>query len=100
MESEGTYLSPFVASVNMYVEASEKENILLALSKIESIKEVYEVAGEYDIVSVISTACMEEFHDLLHKQILLIKGIKSTVTTVILKLHEKQFSKKIAKKDI
>jgi DNA-binding Lrp family transcriptional regulator len=86
-EIEGTNLRQFTASVNMFVESAEKENILAALSKIEAIKEVYEVAGEYDIVSVISTSCMEEFRDLLHKQILVLKGVKSTVITVILKLH-------------
>ena len=58
-------MSQFTASVNMFVESAEKENILAALSKIEAIKEVYEVAGEYDIVSVISTSCMEEFRDLI-----------------------------------
>jgi DNA-binding Lrp family transcriptional regulator len=71
----------------LFVDASEKENILLALLKIPAIKEVYEVAGEYDVVSLISTSCMEEFRHILHKQILCIKGVKSTVTTVILKLH-------------
>jgi DNA-binding Lrp family transcriptional regulator len=89
-KSEGTHLNPFVASVNMYVESAEKDNILLALSKIVAVKEVYEVAGEYDIVSVISTSCMEEFHKLLHDEILLIKGMKSTVTTIVLKLHTDQ----------
>jgi DNA-binding Lrp family transcriptional regulator len=71
----------------MFIESAEKENILSALSKIDAIEEIYEVAGEYDIVSVISTSCMEEFRDLLHKQILIIKGVKSTVITVILKLY-------------
>ena len=73
----------------MFVDSAEKDNVLKSLSKIPAIKEVYEVAGEYDIVSIISTSCMEEFHDLLHKQILLLKGVKSTVTTVVLKLHDK-----------
>jgi Transcriptional regulators len=68
----------------MFVNSAEKENVLAELSKIDAIKEVYEVAGEYDIVSVISTSCMEEFRELLHKQILLIKGVKSIVVTVIL----------------
>jgi DNA-binding Lrp family transcriptional regulator len=73
----------------MFVDSAEKENIVEALSRIEEIKEVYEVAGEYDIVSVVSTSCLEEFRELLHKRILHIKGIKSTVITVILNLNEK-----------
>ena len=80
-------MSEFTASVNMFVEAAEKDHIVAALSKIDEIKEVYEVAGEYDIVSVVSTSGLEEFRDLLHKRILHIKGIQSTIVTVILKFH-------------
>jgi DNA-binding Lrp family transcriptional regulator len=86
-------LSEFTASVNMFVESSEKEHVLEELSKIEEIQEVYEVAGEYDVVSIISTSCMEDFREVLHKQILHIKGIKSTIITVVLKLHDKSASK-------
>ena len=82
---EGTQLSHFTASVNMFIEAAEKENILAALSNIDEIQEVYEVAGEYDLVSIVQTPCLEDFQNLLHKQILRIKGIKSTIITVVLK---------------
>ena len=76
-----------------------KKNVLMELSKIKEIKEVYEVTGEYDVVSIISTSCLEDFRELLHKQILRIKGIKSTVVTVI--LHETSGSKtKPLRKDI
>jgi DNA-binding Lrp family transcriptional regulator len=87
--NEGAQLSKFTASVNLYVDSSEKENILAALSDIEGVEEVYDVTGEYDIVSIVSTNCMEDFHELLHKQILHIKGVKSTVVNVILNLHDK-----------
>jgi DNA-binding Lrp family transcriptional regulator len=81
-------LARFLASVNIFVEASEKENIVEALSKVENIEELYEVAGEYDIVSMVSTSCLEEFRDVLHKKIMTIKGIKSTITTIILEPHK------------
>ena len=86
-------MSQFTASVNMFIESTQKENILEKLSKIKEIKEIYEVAGEYDVVSVISTSCMEDFRELLHKQILCIEGIKSTVITVVLKFYEKSLPK-------
>lgn len=86
---EGTQLNHFTASVNMFIEAAEKENILAALSNIDEIQEVYEVAGEYDLVSIVQTPCLEDFRTLLHKQILRIKGIKSTIITVVLKTHDK-----------
>jgi len=81
-------LSRFLASVNIFVEPSEKDNVIASLSKLESLEEIYEVAGEYDIVSLVSTSCLEEFRDVLQKNIMKIKGIKSTITTIILEPHK------------
>ena len=81
-------MARFLASVNIFVEPSEKENIVEALSKLENIEEIYEVAGEYDIVSMVSASCLEEFRDVLQKKIMKIKGVKSTITTVVLEPHK------------
>ena len=74
----------FLASVNIFVESAQKANVLAALSKLKDIEEVYEVTGEYDIVTLVSTSTLEEFRDILQKQIMKIKGVKSTITTIIL----------------
>ncbi len=74
----------FLASVNIFVESTQMDNVLAALSKLKDIEEVYEVAGEYDIVTLVSTSTLEEFRDILQKQIMKIKGVKSTITTIIL----------------
>ncbi|HTY73980.1 MAG TPA: Lrp/AsnC ligand binding domain-containing protein [Candidatus Nanoarchaeia archaeon] len=81
-------MSRFLASVNIFVDQSEKDNVICNLSKIENAEEIYEVAGEYDIVSLISASCLEEFRDVLQKKIMKIKGIKSTITTIILEPHK------------
>ena len=80
----GISLSRFLAAVNIFVEPSEKDNVIANLSKLENLDEIYEVAGEYDIVSMVSTSCLEEFREILQKKIMKIKGIKSTITTIIL----------------
>jgi|SRR5208337_4145091 DNA-binding Lrp family transcriptional regulator len=77
-------LSQFLASVNIFIDQSQKNNVLRELSKLPNAKEVYEVKGEYDIVSFISASSIEEFRDVLQKQVMKIKGVKSTITTVIL----------------
>jgi DNA-binding Lrp family transcriptional regulator len=64
------------------------DNVLAALSKLKDIEEVYEVAGEYDIVTLVSTSTLEEFRDILQKQIMKIKGVKSTISTIILHPHK------------
>ncbi len=76
-----------VASIEIFVESSEKGNVLAALSKLDDLEEVYEVAGECDIISLASTSCIDEFHNLLQK-VSKIKGVKSTITTIFLQLHK------------
>ena len=79
----------FEASVNLFVDPTEKASIIDALSKLENIDEIYEVKGEFDIVSIVSASCLEEFRNVLQKKIMKIKGVKSTITSVVLKSHRK-----------
>jgi len=84
----GISLRRFLASVNIFVDPTQKDNVICSLSKLENAEEIYEVAGEYDIVSLISASSLEEFRDVLQKKIMKIKGIKSTITTIILEPHK------------
>jgi DNA-binding Lrp family transcriptional regulator len=78
----------FLASVNIFAESSQIDNVVMALSKLDNIEEVYEVAGEYDIVTLVATSTLEEFRDILQKKIMKIKGVKSTISTIILQPHK------------
>ena len=77
-------MSRFLASVNIFAETTEISNVVTSLSTLNNIEEVYEVAGEYDIVTLVCTSTLEEFRDILQKQIMKIKGVKSTISTVVL----------------
>jgi DNA-binding Lrp family transcriptional regulator len=81
-------MNRLLASVNIFVEQSQKAKILKALSDLKGIEEVYDVSGEYDIVSIVSASCIEEFRDIMHEKIMKIKGIKSTIITIILEPHK------------
>jgi len=81
-------LSQFLASVNIFIDPSQKNNVLSELSKLQNAKEVYEVVGEYDIVSFISASSLEEFRDILQKRVMKIKGVKSIITSVILSRYK------------
>ena len=81
-------MNRLLASVNIFVEPSQKDYVLIALAKLTNIEEIYEVAGEYDIVSLVSASCLEEFRDVLQKKIMKINGIRSTITTIILHPHK------------
>ena len=77
-------MKKFLASVNIFADMAHIDEVLVALSKLDNIEEVYEVAGEYDIVTLVSAGTLEEFRDILQKQIMKIKGVKSTISTIIL----------------
>ena len=79
----------FEASVNLFIDPTQKAQVINALSRLENIEDIYEVKGEFDIVSTVSTASLEEFRTILHNKILKIKGVKSTVITVVLKTHKR-----------
>ena len=79
----------FEASVNLFVDPTQKAQVIDSLSKLENIEDIYEVKGEFDIVSIVSATSLEEFRTILHNKILKIKGVKSTVITVVLKTHKR-----------
>ncbi len=68
----------------MFIEPLHLDGILSALSRIDGVKDVYEVTGEFDIVSVVSVQDLKKFHDVLKNGIMKIAGVKSTVTSIIL----------------
>jgi DNA-binding Lrp family transcriptional regulator len=78
----------FEASVNLFVDPAQKAQVIDALEKVENIEEIYDVKGEFDIVSIVSASSVEEFHDVLKKKIAKIKGVKSTLVSVVLKSHK------------
>lgn len=81
-------MSKLLAFVDIFVEAPEMDSVLELLGKLENLEELYEVTGEFDIVTLVSAADIEEFRDILKNRIMKIKGIKSTVSSIVLKAHK------------
>ena len=81
-------MSKLLAFVDIFVESPEMDSVLEALGKLENLEELYEVTGEFDIVTLVSAADIEEFRDILKNRIMKIKGIKSTVSSIVLKAHK------------
>ncbi|HYC11110.1 MAG TPA: Lrp/AsnC ligand binding domain-containing protein [Nitrososphaerales archaeon] len=74
--------------MNIFVESSEMDDVIEALLRIPSIEELYEVTGEFDVVTLIRCSDIEEFRDILKNRILKIKGVRSTVSSVVLHSHK------------
>lgn len=81
-------LSRILASVGIFVEQAKKEDVLSGLYYIENIEEIYDVSGEFDIVSIVSASCLEELREVLQRKILKIVGVTSIVTNIILRPHK------------
>jgi DNA-binding Lrp family transcriptional regulator len=64
------------------------DEVVHALTQVPNMEELYEVTGEFDIVSLVSASDIEEFRDILKNKIMKIKGVKSTVSSVVLHTHK------------
>jgi len=76
------------AFVDIFVEAPLMEEVVQALSKIDSAEELYEVTGEFDLVTLVSASDIEEFWEILKNKIMKIKGVKGTVSSIVLQAHK------------
>lgn len=76
-------MSRLLAFVDIFVESKEMDNVVTALSKLDNIEELYEVTGEFDIVTVFSASNIKELGDILKNKVMKIKGVKSTVSSIV-----------------
>ena len=81
-------MARFLAFVDIFVESPLMDDVVKALVKLDNLEELYEVTGEYDIVTLLSARDIEEFRDVLKNKIMKIKGVKSTVSSVVLKAYK------------
>jgi DNA-binding Lrp family transcriptional regulator len=76
-------MSRLLAFVDIFVESPEMDKVVAALSKLDNLEELYEVTGEFDIVTVFSTSDIKELGDILKNKVMKIKGVKSTVSSIV-----------------
>ena len=81
-------MSRLLAFVDIFVESPELDDVVQALKKLDNLEELYEVTGEFDVVTLVSASDIEEFRDVLKNKIMKIKGVRSTVSSVVLKSHK------------
>ena len=74
--------------MDIFVESPLMDEVVNALKELPNLEEMYEVTGEFDIVSLVSADDIDEFRDVLKNKIMKIKGVKSTVSSVVLKSHK------------
>ena len=74
--------------MDIFVDSPAMDEVVQGLNRLPNVEELYEVTGEFDIVTLVSASDIEEFRDLLKNKILKIHGVKSTVTAIVLHTHK------------
>ena len=75
--------------LNLFVDSKELERVIDTLVKLPEITDVYEVTGEYDVVSLLRTENILAFREILKNKVLKIPGVKSTVSAIVLYTHKR-----------
>jgi DNA-binding Lrp family transcriptional regulator len=81
-------MAPLLAFVDIFVDSPHMDEVVQALAKLDNIEELYEVTGEFDIVTIVQADDIEQFRDVLKNKIMKIRGVKSTVSSIVLKTHK------------
>ena len=81
-------MARLLAFVDIFVDSPTMDEVVQGLQKLPNVEELYEVTGEFDIVTLVSAADIEEFRDTLKNKILKIHGVKSTVSAIVLHTHK------------
>ncbi len=68
-------MAPLLAFVDIFVESAHMDEVVQALAKLDNIEEL--LADD-----------IEEFRDVLKNKIMKIRGVKSTVSSIVLKTHK------------
>ena len=64
------------------------DEVVQTLAKLPNVEQLHEVTGEFDIVCLVSVANIEDFRDVLKNNIMKIRGVKSAVTSVVVRPYK------------
>src|SRR6266700_1971400 len=78
-------MAPLLAFVDIFVESPHMDEVVQALTKLDNIEELYVVTGEFDMVTLVEADDIEEFRDVLKNKIMKIRGVKRTVSSLVLR---------------
>jgi DNA-binding Lrp family transcriptional regulator len=76
------------AFIDIFVESQHMKDVIDSLLRLESLEELYEVTGEFDLTIMVSASDIEELRDILKNKIMKVEGIKSIVSSIVLKAYK------------
>jgi DNA-binding Lrp family transcriptional regulator len=72
------------AFVLMNAELGSEDSLVSDLRKLDSVQEVYQVYGVYDIVAQVEADTMEKVKETITWKLRKLNGVKSTLTMIVM----------------
>jgi DNA-binding Lrp family transcriptional regulator len=72
------------AFVLMNAELGSEDSLVNELKKLDSVKEVYQVYGVYDIVAQVEADTMDRVKETITWKLRKLNGVKSTLTMIVM----------------
>ena len=72
------------AFVLMNAELGSEDSLVNELKKLDSVKEVYQVYGVYDIVAQVEADTMDKVKETITWELRKLNGVKSTLTMIVM----------------
>jgi DNA-binding Lrp family transcriptional regulator len=84
VESRVIVSKPIRFILDVLVESGQLSHVSTELARLPEVFELYEVTGVADLRALIRTESLSDFRTLLGGKILKIRGVRTTVSSVIL----------------
>ncbi len=78
------------AIVMVNVDIGKEDEVFNKLLELPEVKEVYMVYGVHDLVVILETENMDAMRTLITQKIRKIAGVKSTITSIVIKKQVKR----------
>ncbi len=72
------------AFVLMNAELGSEDSLVNELKRLDSVREVYQVYGVYDIVAQVEADTMEKVKETITWKLRKLNGVKSTLTMIVM----------------
>jgi DNA-binding Lrp family transcriptional regulator len=78
------------AIVMVNVDIGKEDEVFNKLLELPEVKEIYMVYGVHDLIVILETENMDAMRTLITQKIRKIPGVKSTITSIVIRKHVKR----------
>ena len=80
------------ALIGLNIDSKYREQIMEEMLKMESVRDIYEVTGRFDVIVVMRTRSLDELHESISARIGRMTGVLHTETFIEMRKREREVS--------